>query len=809
MNKRKLFSFVSFLFSISLLSTICITLSWFDNKINIDNIHIDGNCDAAPFESGDGSENKPYVISNPRHLYNLAWLQYLGTFNKKNENNDDFEKRYHFELKNDIDVSNTPYKVLPPIGTDSEPFVGYFDGKSYTVKGLTISNSFSDYRSSHPYYVSQDNFTAPKIIGFFGTIGDDSIPYEVSSKLNAVHDLYLDQLTVKNGENNSQILAGFLAGYVNGPLSKSAVYRAKFDFTDGTTNITGEESSPTYEHVSDYSLIGAYNTEKYSWKDMPGSGASLGFGGSINIKLINRRINYITTVSTLNLSGKNEQIDGSQYLKIENAQYHFKGVSLPNDGSQDEEYYWNSSLTGTTKQKNLYIKEDTFLPLSVNNNDMGLNTEEETEISTTINNKNPKYHCNKVYAEKTPETPSSQNTGFIVGGGDEKNPSFRLNIAPLNKIWRSYAANENAAKNPDMRTFSKNLRLITYDYSEADNKKYWKRIQDSENKKENYTNSLTYDFKEATEFGFSQYNNVKRNFINMLGDGRNTHGFGFFNFIKTDSWNQSGAFKTYPGSAQVNDGKTTDEKGNPTLSTYNNYNVVPGTLNFSTPSDGKIALVAGSYFYTESVKDDQNKDNQNKSNLFNLFKVTRDNNGTIKDIEEIKEIYEDDKGKPVLNPTDQEKQDAKEVFSSKVFSEGYLPINCAAYYFEFSLPKGDYIIGSKNGSPYQGAYIMYMDIGANGGGEDEGKDNIISDIDFTYDESAGEDGTALKKFGEDTSTFPFSNTLFQINGKGKNSFFFKRTSSAFLYYVNSTSELKVIPIYTTLAPETKEEAKWE
>lgn len=795
-DKRKLVSCFTLLFSLSVLCAICLTVSWFDSKIDIKDIHVDGECDAAPFESGDGSKENPYVISNPRHLYNLAWLQYLGTFNKKNEKGNGFEKRYCFKLKKDIDATNTPYKVLPPIGTDSQPFAGYFDGSGCTVSGLTVSNSFKDYGTSHPYLVNEEDFIAPKIIGFFGTIGDDAFPYDVSGKVNAVHDLYLDRLTVKNGEHSSQILAGFLAGYVNGPLSRSAVYRAKFDFADGTTNITGEESSPTYEHVSDYSLIGAYNDEKYAWKDMPGSGASLGFGGSINMKMMNRRIGYINTAQ------ENHNInDGG--VAVDADSFRFKGLNIDNkDGKK--EYYWNIDMNAGLDARVMNIYADTYFPLNVEEKEMGLDAlEEKTKTLFSV-----PYHYNEYYEKNNTEIISNLNTGYLVGGGEQTKPAIKANISPIKKIYRSFTKNQNDIAgnkgNPPVYQLSnlKNtFQLITYSYQNSD----WERVQDEDN--QNVTTEQTADKltnltrNNLDTLKLHNYSHVKKQFMSMLGEGKNIHGIGFENYLSS----QQMEILTPIGEFKINDGKSSD--GGPSIYKDSRYRMIAGAMNFSTPKDGIISLVCGSYRFDQSP--DNNK--SNGQSVFSLYKIDRNENGEIEQggkIMRITDIYEytDENGNLChsLNemPTG---KDVHKVFSSSIMSETYLPINNACYYFEFGLPKGDYAIGTLS-SDCPSAYIMYMDIGANGGGEEEGKDDIISDIDFTYDESAEEDMTALKKFGSDSSEFPFSQTLFEVNQGGKNSIYYKRTSTSFLFWYE-TSE--VIPIYSTTIPVKDEKSKWE
>ena len=50
------------------------------------------------FESGNGSKDNPYIISQPVHLYNLAWLQDLGYFDsdKDSDSSTEIKDRYYY-----------------------------------------------------------------------------------------------------------------------------------------------------------------------------------------------------------------------------------------------------------------------------------------------------------------------------------------------------------------------------------------------------------------------------------------------------------------------------------------------------------------------------------------------------------------------------------------------------------------------------------------------------------------------------------------------------------------------------------------
>ncbi len=284
------------------LATITASLTWFDNRVNL-KPSIDGGSAAAYFAYGRGKQGEPYGITTPRHLYNLAWLQYLGEFDSNTT---------YFELAADINMSSSPtIKALPPIGNSEHPFTGQFTsktGETHTISKLTISNSYSDFGIT-PYSVTNTNYTSDNIVGMFGVVGDPTQKTNPETKIN---HFYLDSPTIKS--TNSQALAGIVAGYVNAEISSVGVISPKMSFptTDNPTSplqtVTFKKSdtdsgtTKTFSNVSDYSVVGycedAYkssisssvttlkNSISYNTVSKPnGSGeGQKGWGGSVDMK---------------------------------------------------------------------------------------------------------------------------------------------------------------------------------------------------------------------------------------------------------------------------------------------------------------------------------------------------------------------------------------------------------------------------------------------------------------------------------------------------------------------------------------------
>ena len=104
---------------------------------------------------GQGTMNYPYIVNNADELYAFA----------ESVNSGNSYRGKRFKLVNDvifnadlsnISPSNSTLKQWIPIGTESNPFEGIFDGDGHTIYGLYINN------------ITQNN------VGFFGYAGSSS-----------------------------------------------------------------------------------------------------------------------------------------------------------------------------------------------------------------------------------------------------------------------------------------------------------------------------------------------------------------------------------------------------------------------------------------------------------------------------------------------------------------------------------------------------------------------------------------------------------------------------------------------------------
>lgn len=256
---------------------------------------------AAYFAGGDGSSGDPYLITEPVHLYNLAWLQYLGIFNEVDAEGNILHQ-YYFRVENDIVMNGL---VLPPIGTSEQPFVGNFDGNNKMITGAIVSNYLSATESdggivqAPASVTSYDNTVkigeitqnSASIVGFFGVVGNwdnsikglavESADSAISERVNAVYNFFLKDLTVRS--DTAESLMGLLAGYVSGTMSNVGIGDSRLELGDDVNalNMAGLEMQ---QLVSQYSLIGYYDGDMVNWVDKPtgsgdGPGSGSGSGG--------------------------------------------------------------------------------------------------------------------------------------------------------------------------------------------------------------------------------------------------------------------------------------------------------------------------------------------------------------------------------------------------------------------------------------------------------------------------------------------------------------------------------------------------
>ncbi len=351
--------------------------AWFTNSIKT-NEDVYGESNGAYFAYGNGTKEKPYGIKSARHLYNLAWLQYLGYFNKEDNH------EVYFELADDISMEGW---TLPPIGTTKYPFIGHFsgkpvtdndEGKTYTISNLTIANTKEAITEEKiPYavknsedYKNKNELSNLDIVGLFGCVGDikyytgDTYYENKDTSTATVHDVNLSALNVTSQTTNT--VAGLFAGYLDSKIENVKISMApscdsKITITNSAGGLT--LGSVTYTDASKYASVGfceseyettineqtneIYQPSTTRSETFTAGGNDNNWGGSLDMESFYKRVDslksYSKNLSPYSLARKivldcNGNIESSSYDTSKQTKY--------NDSSRNSYfrgYHYNKS----------------------------------------------------------------------------------------------------------------------------------------------------------------------------------------------------------------------------------------------------------------------------------------------------------------------------------------------------------------------------------------------------------------------------------------------------------------------------------
>ena len=681
-------------------------VAWFMESEQI-SPEVQGSAMTGYFHAGDGSIDHPYELENPKHVYNLAWLQYMGYLNEIDPNTGKINQTY-FKLNRDIDMTGI---ILPPIGTTEFPFVGHFDGQGNCIRNLTVSNYLFGENDSfkivqRPLSVTEIDGESVSIIGFFGVVGamdddlaallaDDSKVEKITDKVNAIHDLFLEDLTVRTETSSS--LIGLVAGYANGSIVNVGV-AGNSDIQLGSTTqpLQPEEVADITYEVSFYSLIGQYNATNIVWKDKPtgglvdGGGAQgAGWGGSINMNQLRLRIAYIAKAVG---------------LKYNSGVYKGVGFGFTGSFGASQTNYIEGTYLGPASTY-VSLESGTVMPLSIDQKTFS-----------------PSYYTGE---NTTEEDVVESNSGYIIGGGTRN----RTNNAYVNFVADYIAGGGKYTGTSLTAGISKsvgnaidssvvfpqtNFHMLTI--SVTDEKTY--AISDEYNSNAdtwigaNYSSSL----KSYNELGLKKYggeNGVRNVFVSSTVGSNYIHTIKFASKIDINN-NLANLEKV-----AVNDVMLF---GN----TYNGYEMVVGAINFSLKEIGVATTIVST---NSAYGTDIGSLPANAHSLFRILEIKRDSKHKIISVTPIDTIHEEINGsgkveRYLYNMTESDKVSG--CTYNLVFDYakmGSLSEVGAAYYFEFPLNAGDYAIGSTTDVPSTyTANLLYLDIGANGDktlGEDD------------------------------------------------------------------------------------------
>lgn len=773
-----------------------------------------GSATPAYFAGGDGSEDNPFRITNAVHLYNLAWLQYLGYFNRREGFNNDRDQTY-FALDGNIDMRG---RAIPPIGTEEYPFIGKFDGNGHKVTNLTISNkkgtgdlvyspTNAKFSNNILRFVDDSKAHDIEIVGMFGVTGDydgyfnkyKAGGHTVDGTIASVSNFYVDKIHVRS--NSAKTLAGLAAGYIGGNFSNVGVYRSdiKFAANAQANGVAGEGV------LSKYSLVGAYNEDLITWDDI---GGTTGWGGSIDMKSLFTRLkefkstptSYVDTnfndTTSGNIryydekkssvyfidssAGSSSGIDNLIRLYGGKIGMEYENFNVVNDGffisTTDKKYLTlkNLGITGARQYTTdinsavtwFYDSVDKSLYTYVNGNQTTGNKvfinvtgggTIESSASQTVQweREGNRFYANvqvvypnKVYnytyylsvsynqwrGSSTPTdlaiTPSNgvmryYSTKYIYSG-KVNNGSETRNFAtyiPLltdndgNVIQKNtgYIASgsttmEQNAATGDIRVRKEAINSLSQSlvngssYGTGDSIKIYTRTA-----KSGGFVSFTDAYGSATsgkKLNLVKYENAKANFDALFADSTYIYGMHFMsapisiNNVYTADY------------AMINGDEYTD----------GNYQMVANAIDFKAKKKGHINFFSGTYYGTDK-------------NFFSLHEIKRNGNN-ITEIKSISKIY--------AHKTNT-KADYIYLYDDNTYSGDYSEANYelafdvdwlinpeinlnSVYYFEIPVNAGEYALGSA--STGDGAYLMYLDIGANGNTDGDEENYTMDKVRF-------------------------------------------------------------------------------
>ena len=760
---------------------VAVTFCWF-SRGELLNFRDDfGSAKASYFGGGDGSRDKPYEISSETHFYNFAWLQYLGYFNHAEANNGRYQS--YFKLTKNIDMSelqrNGTVSALPPIGTEQYPFIGNFNGDGHKIDNVFVSNLMSDlivrpttYKTATDdnnnevlavYGTAGTTTKAVNIVGLFGVTGDYGVSADVKgvvSGSNEYTNKFKDSLSLPTAATTS----GADEVYYG-------VMKVENLYTDNL-RVKSASSKTLVGLAAGYASASLSNVGVYRCSITVNAGAT-GLSDSAPLSNYSLLGDYNDAVITWDEKpsgsgggGSGNDWGGSidfydlskRITYILNQQYNSFTItnSKNNMGLNGISFTYKTDKVLYEMQGNqINIYGQSYFPLNV---DTEKEFKNENRATITNNGKTITYATTDYFSDstKTEEAVLTKNPGFITTTNNQYETTH--DIWKNSKIGASLGFTKSGASYPSGTYNEDNLVMLNID--ESGN---LSRIVDGDNTTNNKNLNDIQSTKEATEL--HRYAEVKKEIKNFLTNDNN--------YIYGWTWNTSDT-STIKGTFKMNGINYTDV-------------LAPG-IDFIVGSSGYITAI----FCPNANGGGGNK-------LFTLYKVTR--NG--------------DNGTPTATK-----------MTGKIPTEtGDFDIKSALLYLEIHVDAGEYFISadvdsgantSDNKGANTSAGLMYLDIGANAGGESGGGSTpgtaayTIDTVDFvnnTTDYAANGKFTAFKDVtfnlsGAETSGVPSVSFERAAAADGED------TAATKVAYIYSNITVLVTPSDGSLSsgPEKKENA---
>lgn len=771
--------------SFSLVVSFIGAFAWFVNSVTMGDIHITGESDETYFAYGDGQPeekdsvtgkyiHRPFGINTPRHLYNLAWLQFAGLFNKDEDNDGEIDKQYCFEIDPNLTTElNMSGWTIPPIGTETYPFLGTFNGNNKVISNLTVSNQASF--DKKPESIIYNSTNQPEVVGFFGVVGD--LPEEETvTSVVSIHDFTLKNTIVKS--TTEHVLIGIAAGYVNSDMSGVKIDGTATVDVNGTTTAAKTAYS---EKLSDYGLVG-YTTKTGStgsyiqklsefYENDRGGDPGSDWGGSVQMKNMYNRLYSIAGNATTNsnyafekdvvtkadnttfernaLTGYaytyRDREEGSfvftrysssagplsdyMYLNGGTRYHQIKQTETQVAGGYNISYnghYLGVSGTSIADHQDAWLFSNNYLSIAINGvqyyltHDLTLSS--TTQETWTRQNNSRLYYTTSSWFTTTYHYITYDN-GWTIDTTTRRNDCTQL-------TWTSttYTKITESSNGPDYMDYTGNnvtyFPLITNDNNyEVGEKNTGYVIGGSEDNSPRAYPDKTGDIR-VSKYGTSDINrsysdgtltnvytiNASKQTVLIDESDYNKYANSKTQFLDMVSDGNIYGLHFMPANISTNH-LVTAEYALINGDAKTNYEMPASSIDFNLKRRGSINFFAGTYF-------------SGNNSFFSLHEIFRDNNDKIVDIKEIAEIYSssnihrdniykysDGSYSATLTP------DYSLAFSTERIKVQSSFTTNAVYYFEIPANSGEYALGSVDGGT--GAYLMYLDIGSNGNIADE------------------------------------------------------------------------------------------
>ena len=762
------------------LASLSLSYAWFraaNDRLDIQETK--GGVITQYFHCGDGSENDPFVITRPVHLFNMTELyDKLPGFSEEN---------YYFQLGYDLDedgdlefyayddsgvyqetysdsLNMNYYESLRPIGSEENAFGGHFDGSSLTISNLNISGlGVSD-------------------IGVFGYVTKDA----------EIKDLYLDNLNVDvtdavadaHDSHDTNAYVGYIAGHVENARAFTNTYV-------NHCNISGNSVLTK----NDWGYFGkcdnAATLEEFV---MRASGENAGWGGSVNMHKMYDRLYAIADDATTNNNYAFEKDivtrpDGTTFERDALNGYAYTYRSQKEGSFVFTRYSANAGplsnymyLNGGTRYHQIKQTETTHTggqKISYNGHHFGVNGTSIADVDTTwewqnnylsiyIGDEHYYLTHNLTLSTTTQETWTKNSSRFYYttsswftttyhyltynNGWVINTTTSRNNATQLTWTTGTYTRIDESSNGSDYLDYTGTnvtyFPLITNpDSYEVARKNTGYVIGGSEDNTTNaypdktgdirvskystsdinrsyssgnlttvYTINSSLQTTQINANDYVKYNESKTEFLDMITDG-NIYGLHFMPANINQNHLVTADYTLINGEEKTN------------------YKMPASSIDFNVIEKGCINFFAGTYF-------------SGNNSFFSLHHIERDANDEITSINEIAEIYESsDESKDYIykytngSYTSSLTSDYSLVFSTNRIKRQSNVTTNAVYYFEIPVNAGEFALGSVNGGT--GAYLMYLDIATNGGIDQQANVDTFGSVEYRSTPDVAENSILL------------------------------------------------------------------